>query len=526
MKEPRLAVCPFCRKEHGVDVDRCPATGESIPAVYRMHGTVLIDKYEVIRPIGEGGMGIVYEGQHRSIGRKVAIKFLFPYIKADAEVIARFQNEAKVAASIAHKNIRDILDMDATPDGTPFIVMEYLEGMSLGKIVKMKGRIPPPTAVKIALQILSALHGVHSKSIVHRDLKPENIFITQQAGGEEIVKIVDFGISHLCRPIEGEALVTTKDDAIVGTPKYLSPEQAASEKVDERADLYAVGTLLYEMVTGRHPFVETNYNKIIVAILTRDPEPPGKFVQGLAPELEGVILKALKKEPYNRFQSAAEFTRELRRLMAEGTVEDIPPVAAPDGAGLQEPTASPQATGHVPLATSAPPSALSPSVGRRRLWRQAAAAVLVLLIIALSAAVYRAVQVSKPGPGTGARAPSIDGTTTASDAAEDAAATWRVTLPGLPEGAAVYVDGVMHPESPLLLEPAEAPRRVRIEADGYEPWEETVAVHADVTLEVEMKPLKVRDATGKPSGKVKDVPTGHKSKLQIDVDYPGTGMNP
>jgi len=524
MKEPRLAVCPFCRKEHGVDVERCPSTGESIPAVYRMHGTVLIDKYEVIRPIGEGGMGIVYEGQHRSIGRKVAIKFLFPYIKADAEVIARFQNEAKVAASIAHKNIRDILDMDATPDGTPFIVMEYLEGMSLGRIIKTKGKITPPTAVKIALQVLSALHGVHSKSIVHRDLKPENIFITQQAGGEEIVKIVDFGISHLSRPIEGEALVTTKDDAIVGTPKYLSPEQAGSEKVDERADLYAVGTLLYEMVTGRHPFEETSYNKIIVAILTRDPDPPGKFAQGLSPELEGVILKALKKEPYNRFQSAAEFTRELRRLMTEGTVEDIPPVAAPDGPGAGEPAAPPQAPGHIPLATSASPSAFSPPGGRRRLWRQAAAAVLVLLILALTATVYRAVQVSRTGSGPAAHGPSTDAAATAPEAPETAAAPWSVTFLGLPADASVYVDGVMHPESPLLLEPAEAPRRVRIEADGYEAWEETVAVHADVTLEVSMKPLKGKDATGKTSGKVKDVPTGQKSKLQIDVDYPG--MNP
>jgi len=216
---PAIFRCPFCKKEHPVSTTECTLTEEHIPAVYRMHGMVLNDKYEILRPIGEGGMGIVYEALHKTIGKKVAVKFLFPSIRAGDEVLERFRNEAKVAASIAHKNIRDILDMDTTPDGNPYIVMEYLEGQSLGKIIKARGKIPQATAAKICLQILSALNGVHSKGIVHRDLKPENVFISQQAGGEEIVKIVDFGISHLTTPLDGEKLISTQDDAIVGTPK-------------------------------------------------------------------------------------------------------------------------------------------------------------------------------------------------------------------------------------------------------------------------------------------------------------------
>jgi serine/threonine protein kinase len=534
--------CPFCKKEHTLDVERCPETGEAVTSVYRMHGCVLIDKYKILKPIGEGGMGIVYEATQKNIDKKVAVKFLFPTIKASDEVMARFHNEAKVAASISHKNIRHILDMDKTPEGNPFIVMEYLEGRSLGKIIRSKGKLSSSTAARIALQILSALRGVHSMGIVHRDLKPDNVFITQQAGGEEIVKIVDFGISHLMKPLEGKDLIQTKDDAIVGTPKYLSPEQAASEKVDERTDLYAVGTILYEMVTGRHPFEEKNYNKIIVSILTREPEPPSTHNRDLPSEFETIILKAMKKEPYNRFQSADELAREIKRFLAESSsAETIPPITARDSAGRENGAEAPAsdtarsgtrsaaagAAGDAPMATSAAPSVLR---GRKSgllpagLVALVAAAFLIAFFIQRNRDSDRDVHepsMEAHDKGQGSKA-------AANDAAEGIAPPtgaqpepFRVTLKGLPPQSSVYVDGVLHPEHPLALEPVHKVRIIKIEATGYEIWEKSVALSAHVELDVVLSPIQAKEKQKKQETPVKkDSKTGQKEKIKIDVEYP------
>jgi serine/threonine protein kinase len=521
--------CPFCRKEHALEQERCPETGEAVASVYRMHGRVLIDKYEILRPIGEGGMGIVYEAKQKSIEKKVAVKFLFPTIRASDDVMARFHNEAKVAASISHKNIRDILDMDKTPDGNPFIVMEYLEGRSLGKIIKNRGKLSSSTAARIALQILSALRGVHSMGIVHRDLKPDNVFITQQAGGEELVKIVDFGISHLLRPLEGRELIQTKDDAIVGTPKYLSPEQAASEKVDERTDLYAVGTILYEMVTGRHPFEEKNYNKIIVSILTREPEPPSVLNRDLPLDFEAIILKAMRKEPYNRFQTAAEFAGEIKRFLAESSsAETILPITAGEFAGRGEEAGAPEtgaglsgsrsAAGgparDVPLATSAAPSVLRK--GRAGLLPSA----LVALVVCIVVAAFFIQKSRERGEEHTAKPPTVQHVQASPDAVQQPEAL-SVTLRGLTPQALVYVDGVLHPEHPLVLEPDPKVRTIRIEAPGYESWEKSVALSNDITLDVAMTPLKKKEKQKKQEPPLKKDPEiGQEKKIKIDIDYP------
>jgi len=535
--------CPFCKKEHALDKERCPETNEAVASVYRMHGQVLNGKYEILSPLGEGGMGIVYEGIQKNIDKRVAIKFLFPTIKASDEVMARFHNEAKVAASISHKNIRDILDMDKTPDGNPYIVMEYLEGRSLGKIIKSKGKLSSSTAARIALQVLSALKGVHSMGIVHRDLKPDNVFITQQAGGEELVKIVDFGISHLIKPLEGKELVQTKDDAIVGTPKYLSPEQAASEKVDERTDLYALGTILYEMVTGRHPFEEKNYNKIIVSILTREPDPPSVHNRDLPSEFEEIILKAMRKEPYNRYPSAAEFATEIKRFLAESSsAETIPPIAArasADGADAQAAAAAEgsrsgsrsaagSAVREAPLATSAAPSVLkggSANLLPAALVVLALGAVLAAFLIQRSRENRDRAQkathgAQEPSSGSGTEG-GPGGEKPPTDQAAQKPEPRRVTLQGLPPQAWVYVDGVLHPEHPLELDPNVKVRTIMIEAPGYETWKKSVALGDDTVLDVAMTPLLTKEKAKKgETGAKKASESGQKEKIKIDVEYP------
>jgi serine/threonine protein kinase len=320
--------CPHCDKEHSILTSKCPETGDPISIIYKLQGRVVGGKYEVGKRIAEGGMGIVYEGRHRDIGKRVAIKFLFPELKTSEEVLSRFQNEARIAASIAHKNIVDVFDVGSTHDGVPFIIMEYLEGSSLGDIMQL-GTVSEPMAIEICLEILSALNAVHSKGIIHRDLKPDNTFVMEQSGGDQIVKLLDFGISYLSGPVEmeGKELLKTKTGLIIGTPKYMSPEQArGSKNLDARADLYAVGVMLYQMVTGSLPFDAENYNSLIIAITSEEPIPPRFYRPELSTVLEDIILKAIEKDPNRRFQSAAEFAAHL--MILKGFETSVPSFVA------------------------------------------------------------------------------------------------------------------------------------------------------------------------------------------------------
>jgi serine/threonine protein kinase len=315
--------CPHCQKEHPLSEKTCPEKKEDIHVVYRLHGSILEGKYEVLRVVGEGGMGMVYEGRNKTIGRRVAIKCLYPDLKVTQEAAARFHNEAMLTASIAHKNIIEVFDMGTIEGGVPYIVMEYLDGTSLAKMLEL-GPLSEATAVDVCLEILSALKAVHSKGIIHRDLKPENVFIMEQSGGEQIVKVLDFGISYLAKPIEGASILKTKTGIVMGTPHYMSPEQARGKKsIDHRADLYSLGIMLYEMVTGQLPFKGDNYNEVIIAITVEEPPPPSFHYDAIPPELEKVIMKAIDKDPDKRYQNASEFTSALMpfvKVREEGTL--------------------------------------------------------------------------------------------------------------------------------------------------------------------------------------------------------------
>jgi serine/threonine-protein kinase len=318
-----------------------------------MKGTLLEGKYRVGRMIAKGGMGVVYEGLHARLDRRVAIKFLLSEYHASKQVLTRFQNEARLAASVGHRNIVEILDMGETDDPMHFMVMEYLDGRDLGEILDESVRLTPHVAVDLVIQILSALKAVHEQGIIHRDLKPENVFVGAAPGAGLAVKILDFGISRLGRE-DYTKLNLTRTGAVFGTPGYMAPEQARGSKhIDRRTDLYAVGVMLYEMLTGALPFDAENYNEMIIAITTELPVHVGRHGVSLPDGLMHVVMRAIAREPDRRFRSAAEFFEALRPFRSpEAYVSE--PASAPQPGPMMDWSGA--AGAHAPAGRAALPS--------------------------------------------------------------------------------------------------------------------------------------------------------------------------
>ena len=275
-------------------------------------GETLDGRYQVLRLLGEGGMGSVFLAKHAIIGKHLAVKILGCRHVPEKEGIARLFREAQSAAAIGHANIVDVVDVGVSPRGDPYLVMEYLEGEDLSSFVSREGPVSIAAACAIFEPILLALHAAHKKKIVHRDLKPANIYLVQREDGSATVKLIDFGIAKLVGSSDEDKLTMT--GALLGTPSYMSPEQAIGViEVDERADLYAVGVMLYQLVAGRLPFVGANYNEIIFRIVNDEPVAP-ESIPGICPDAGSVIRKAICKNPLKRFQSAAQLLDALASL--------------------------------------------------------------------------------------------------------------------------------------------------------------------------------------------------------------------
>ena len=293
-------------------------------------GSTLVDRYRLTRKIGEGGMGAVYEATHVVIDKPVAVKVLREKYVDRPEVAQRLVQEARLASSIRHEHIVDITDSGSTGDGRTFVVMELLDGQSLAELIRREGPIPEPRALEIVRQVASALGAAHARRIVHRDVKPENIFLVRK-NGEDFIKVVDFGISKSLRPgvADPDSVRLTHTGMVLGTPLYMSPEQArGDEDLDHRIDIYALGVILYECLTGEVPFRGTNYNGIIAQVANQDATPP----RTLRPELrisdaiERVCLKAMAKSRDDRYATMEAFEADLRRVSAgEGVDAPMPP---------------------------------------------------------------------------------------------------------------------------------------------------------------------------------------------------------
>ncbi|HEY8924643.1 MAG TPA: serine/threonine-protein kinase, partial [Polyangia bacterium] len=303
MQSQPSPVCPSCGSEAPAETALCPRCGTAIrdPLI----GAVLGDRYLIVSQIGVGGMGAVYRAEHTTLKRELAIKVLLPEFGGKDEFVRRFEREAESASRLSHPHIIAVTDFGRTPEGLLFLAMEYLDGRSLTSLIR-EGPLGVARALGIARQILAGLNRAHGAGVVHRDLKPDNIMLIDREGNRDFVKILDFGIAKVTDPAPGrEAL--TQAGMVFGTPEYLSPEQALGDTIDARADLYALGVIMFEMLAGQRPFESEDKVRIISMHLSH-------VVPRLAavnpavevpPAIEEVVAQALEKPRENRFASAA-----------------------------------------------------------------------------------------------------------------------------------------------------------------------------------------------------------------------------
>jgi eukaryotic-like serine/threonine-protein kinase len=269
-----------------------------------------VGNYRVTEKLGEGAMGVVFLAEHPVIGRKAALKVIHPQHARNAEVVSRFVNEARVLNEIGHEHIVQVTDFGRTERGDFYFIMEYLDGEPLSEWILREGPAAPTRALAIAAQIADALDASHRHGIIHRDLKPENVFIVPRGGS--FVKVLDFGLAKL---LHGHTAYETLTGTIMGTPCYMAPEQCSGRgMIDERTDVYALGVVLFEMLTGRVPFGGESHGEVLNGHINKRPPAPSSVVSSLSPVLDALVLRALAKDPAKRFSSMANFRAALLAL--------------------------------------------------------------------------------------------------------------------------------------------------------------------------------------------------------------------
>ncbi len=322
-----------------------------------MIGKVLDNRYELVDFIGKGGMALVYRAIDRRTGHNVAVKILRPEYNQDAEFSARFQREALAASRMSHHNIVNLLDVGQA-DNMRYLVMEYVQGRTLKEVIKQKGALPPTVAAQIGIRILSALQHAHKNGIIHRDIKPQNVLVHKDG----LIKVADFGIAR----VAGWDTVST-EDSVMGSVHYFSPEQAQGKPVTVASDLYSVGVVLYEMLTGRPPFDGDTPVAVAMQHIGSKPQPISEINPTVPPAMEKVVEKAMEKRPDRRYQSALEMAQDLQRALQEpdGTwMSRLPDQPIP---GLEYHTGN---TGKQKTVQSA-----------REIWARIGAAAMIVLII-------------------------------------------------------------------------------------------------------------------------------------------------
>ena len=273
-------------------------------------GQIYAGRYRVVRKLGDGAMGAVYEAENVLIRRHVAIKVLHPHVAERHDALRRFEREAQAAGRIGSPHIVEVLDMGELEGGARFLVMELLEGETLQERIRAADRLAPEEAARLVLQLLAGLGAAHAADIVHRDLKPANVFLVANRTGGEFVKILDFGVSKFSA--SGDDMGATGGGLVLGTPFYMSPEQAKGARhIDHRSDLYAVGVILYECVTGKVPFEAETLNELIFRIVLEAPPPVESLVPDLDPGFAAILHKAMHREIGERYQTAREMHEAL-----------------------------------------------------------------------------------------------------------------------------------------------------------------------------------------------------------------------
>src|SRR5262247_3085041 len=294
---------------------KLPAAGSSLSASGALTGRTLDQKYYLESELGVGGMGTVYRAGRLLIGDWVAVKVLHPDQMADPQAVERFRREAQTAASLKHPNVVRVYDFNVSSEGLSYLVMELAEGENLRSLVERQGTLVETDAAEIIRQVCAALDEAHSQGVVHRDIKPENILVRTVPEGLQ-VKVLDFGIAAL-RDVNGGRL--TRTGSVVGTPHYMSPEQCLGEELDGRSDIYSLGIVLFEMLTGVVPFDSSTPTAIVIKHVNDPPPPPRSLNPKISPAVESVVLRALEKRRDARPQTAGEMAREL--IAAAGSAQ-------------------------------------------------------------------------------------------------------------------------------------------------------------------------------------------------------------
>ena len=302
-------------------------------------GQLISGKYKLLRILGDGGMGAVYEAEHLNLGTHVAIKVLHTDLARRAGIAERFLQEARVSAQIRSPHVVQVIDVDRTPEGVAYLVMELLQGEPLGALVRREHRLSVNTASEYTQQILQALEAAHALGVIHRDLKPDNVFVTFQ-GGKPVLKLIDFGIAKLKTAQAGQTKNLTVAGMLMGTPEYMAPEQAyAADKVDVRADIYAVGVMMYEMLSGKPPVQADDPRVLILKVERGEVTPLVQAAPGVPPEVAGFVHRAMAPRPEVRFANATEMRLALEDIISgkRGTAK----IAAAPNAFAQTADANP-----------------------------------------------------------------------------------------------------------------------------------------------------------------------------------------
>jgi serine/threonine-protein kinase len=469
-----------------------------------------IGNYVVRKKIGQGGMGAVYLAEHPRIGRQVAIKVLLPEVSKKAEVVQRFFTEARSSSEIHNEHIIDVLDYGELADGTSYLIMEWLEGKSLRDALR-GGKMPVERALHIARGIARALAAAHARGIVHRDLKPDNIFLIPRGDDPDFVKVLDFGIAKLMQP-DNDMQVKTQTGALIGTPSFMSPEQCRGQPIDQRTDLYALGVIMYQMLTGRLPFIAEGLGELLLAHMTQPPRPPRELSPEIPPTVEQTVLRCLEKDQAKRFQTAEEI---LAAIGGE--------LSGPVYTGNKRPSDAPTLARGPNSDTigGAVGEALPTTMGqKRRSWVIAAGS---LAVVAAGGAAFFFLRPGPPAqPVIVVSSPPAAQPPAQPPVQPPTVATAQVRIKTVPADAVVLLDEakVSNPFDGKFAR-GDVKHRIVVKAPGYRTEAEWITFEADRDLEIKLekgggthergtKPVAATPETGKPIYK------GTKGKLITD----------
>jgi len=318
--------CRHCGMPHEADTERCPQTGELLPAAVKLaerraalaqlEGKLVEGRYRVIEEIGEGGMGRVYRARNEVLENEVALKVLHDTLQGDSTARRRFEREGFVGGALSHPNLVRLFDGGVLPDGRPYLVMELLKGESLTERLARERFMAVSDAVFVTELVLRGLAATHDMAIVHRDVKPDNIFVTDTLAGIDSVKLIDFSVSKFVE----EATRVSYDGEVLGTAAYLAPEQAMGQRdLDHRVDIWAIGVVLYEMLTGNTPFLQGSLIETVTQILHHEPPPPSYVRPEVHPQIDEIVLRAIRKNRIERWPTALEMIDALKEAGTHDT---------------------------------------------------------------------------------------------------------------------------------------------------------------------------------------------------------------